>query len=717
VASSPSILILGAGLQGCGIALELARRGHQVSLLDQDLLPFNRASYRNEGKIHLGLIYAADRSFATADLQLRGALCFQRCLDAWCGETAARLPLSTPFDYLVAQDSVVGSDELESHYERVDTAYRNYLNEDRLASYLGRRPQGLFRRSTGPMATWFAADRVQAHFATAELAVDTGALAVAIRAALAADPRITFLPGRTVDSVCRTTNGFEVAGGGAVNCWRLQADQVVNATWQSRIGIDQSMGVTPIPGWLHRLKYGVIARLPDRLWGGPSATMVLGRYGDVVVRPDGTGYLSWYPSGLRGWSHDLRPPAEWGPACRGEADSVELRQIGTDIIRNVESWYPGIGEAVPIQIDAGAIFAYGTTDVDDESSGLHDRARVGVFSIDGYHSVDPGKLTTAPLFALEAADRIEAGLPRRPSVPAPPDRRERLPRVVALMPAYRAEGFIEPVLQSIANQTYTNLELIISDDCSPDGTAEVCERFIASRPNMRLVRQPANLGWVRNVNALFRQAEGDYYFFAFHDDVLEPTYVEKLVHALEANPGAILAYSALHVTDTDGSAAIEDYTAIEGLSDPVARVKCLLRWEDNWWVPNRGLFRAEAPARIGGMKSHWGGEYSADLPWLLHMSVLGPFVRVPEVLCRKRFTERSLSKSWQHHFWNHLGLLVALMREVHLSSLPRSAAAAMHLSMLMCILRAAVRSGHGRISQHLAAYVASAARAQPESRD
>src|SRR5262249_31158387 len=60
------VLILGAGLLGSGVALELARQGHEVTLLDQDARAMNRASLRNEGKIHLGLIYANDASLATA---------------------------------------------------------------------------------------------------------------------------------------------------------------------------------------------------------------------------------------------------------------------------------------------------------------------------------------------------------------------------------------------------------------------------------------------------------------------------------------------------------------------------------------------------------------------------------------------------------------------------------------------------------------------------
>ena len=66
--ASDSIAIIGAGLAGCCAALELARRGHRVTLIEQDGVPMNRASLLNEGKIHLGLIYANDRTMETARL-------------------------------------------------------------------------------------------------------------------------------------------------------------------------------------------------------------------------------------------------------------------------------------------------------------------------------------------------------------------------------------------------------------------------------------------------------------------------------------------------------------------------------------------------------------------------------------------------------------------------------------------------------------------------
>jgi len=111
---------------------------------------------------------------------------------------------------------------------------------------------------------------------------------------------------------------------------------------------------------------------------------------------------------MKGWSHDVAPPASWDAPCRGELPEAEAAWVAKEIIDSLAKWYPPIRDAEPILVDAGAIVAYGKTDVDDNDSKLHDRPCIGVFSSEGYHSVDPGKLTTAPLFAKQAAERVLA---------------------------------------------------------------------------------------------------------------------------------------------------------------------------------------------------------------------------------------------------------------------------------------------------------------------
>ena len=401
-----AVTVIGAGMQGACTALELARRGHEVTLLDRDPLAINRASLRNEGKIHLGLVYAADTTMATAHLQLDGAVSFWPLLRRWIDCDVAELEVSTRFHYLVARDSLLAPGQLEHHYERLEAYYRRTIAGRADLDYLGSRPEQLFRRlDPTELNRHYDDETVIAGFATVERSVSTDRLATLLRSAIRDSGRIEFLGAHEVTDLSRCGNGFRIAGANGGRSFALRSDQVVNAAWDGRLALDEQMGLRH-SGWVHRLKYRVIVRLP-RHESLPSVTMVLGRYGDVVVRPDETFYLSWYPSAMRGWTHDLRPPENWQGPCSGNVSREDFETIAGETIHAIGQWYPALAEAVPECVDAGVIVANGFTDVDDPGSGLHARSRVGVTSLGGYHSLDAGKLTTAPLFAVKTAGHVD----------------------------------------------------------------------------------------------------------------------------------------------------------------------------------------------------------------------------------------------------------------------------------------------------------------------
>jgi glycosyltransferase involved in cell wall biosynthesis len=221
-----------------------------------------------------------------------------------------------------------------------------------------------------------------------------------------------------------------------------------------------------------------------------------------------------------------------------------------------------------------------------------------------------------------------------------------IPRVSAILPAYNGEAFVGETLASLEAQTWHNLEIVIGDDASSDATPDILRAFAERRANVQLVLRERNLGWIGNTNDLMSRATGAFMFFAFHDDLVEPTYVERLARALMDDPGAVLAYSDMEQREPDGEAVILRWTALEGLG-PLRRVQRMAERTRTWHVPNRGLFRSSAFRRIGGLKRHEQGEFAADLPWLTHMASLGRFVRVPEILCRKRYMAQSLTKVWR----------------------------------------------------------------------
>src|SRR3979409_1804209 len=104
------IAVLGAGLQGACVALELAARGQQVDLFDKNAMPMTQASLMNEGKIHLGYYYANDPSLKTARLVIEGALSFAPLLRRWLGNDIDCVPKSKPYVFAVHRDGLLGVD-------------------------------------------------------------------------------------------------------------------------------------------------------------------------------------------------------------------------------------------------------------------------------------------------------------------------------------------------------------------------------------------------------------------------------------------------------------------------------------------------------------------------------------------------------------------------------------------------------------------------------
>jgi glycosyltransferase involved in cell wall biosynthesis len=252
------------------------------------------------------------------------------------------------------------------------------------------------------------------------------------------------------------------------------------------------------------------------------------------------------------------------------------------------------------------------------------------------------------------------------------------------MPAWEAVSFVGPVLESLAAQTYENLEVLISVDLSNDKTAELCEQFAAGRPNFRVIRQAVRLGWIDNCRTLIRLAEGEYLFFAFHDDPLKPAYVGRLVEALERNPGAVVAFS-----DMISDRGIETYCELEGLADRVVRARRVLLPQDNWWVPVRGLVRTQVAKSVDGPRRHRAGEFGGDWPWMMSLALRGEFIRVPEPLVVKNRSPRGLNAKLirSASSWKRLSVALACLGEIRRAGLPFRAVVRLHVEGLLRFFR------------------------------
>jgi glycine/D-amino acid oxidase-like deaminating enzyme len=398
------VAVLGGGLQGCCIALALAERAH-VTLYDRNGLLLSRAAVANEGKIHLGYMYAGDPSLATARMMMQGALAFAPFFSRHLALPPDAMAVSEPAVYLVHRDSQRSADEI-AHYLATVHALVREAAAGRARAYFGLDLGVALRRWASPERdAEFNPAAVRAAFSTPEVAIDPAELAQTLRNRIAAEPRIEVRLDRTVVSVATQGQRLCVCSEGPAGDAQDAYDHVVNALWDGRLAIDGTLGLRPGRPWLHRLKYGLSFRREGK---GPwrSATVILGPFGEIVSYAGGLTYLTWYPECLQGVSRDLAPP-RWDTY---PAEPLRSRVL-TGTLAALSEIMPSL-RAIDAQalsgvcVKGGAIVAWGKTDIDDPASELHRRFEIGITTTGRFHSVDPGKLTMAPYFAALCADRI-----------------------------------------------------------------------------------------------------------------------------------------------------------------------------------------------------------------------------------------------------------------------------------------------------------------------
>lgn len=398
------IAVLGAGLTGSLAALELAESGHDVVLYDRCAQPFSGASLGCEGKIHLGYVYALDRSLRTARMMIRGAFGFRPLVERWTGSALFDTHLSAPFLYAVPADSMMSPDAIRNHFHGVRGIILDQSRDAGSAANCGEWSE----LSCREMGAIFDPSQVATAFRTQEQAIDTTALAPAIRKALASAPRLTLCMRTTITGVAEDGNKLTVTGHTGDGALVERFDSVVNALWEHRVHIDATFGLHYNRPLMHRYKLGLFTRDRNVIRHTPNVTFLIGSYGDSVAFRDNA-YLSWYPVGLISQETALRPAIQ-----DFEVNEDLSARIIAETLQNLRRLMPGgaqgfTGDPAVWTLKGGFVTAWGDTGITDCNSELHERHAVGVHSMGRYHSIDTGKLTLSPVFAAEACARINNG--------------------------------------------------------------------------------------------------------------------------------------------------------------------------------------------------------------------------------------------------------------------------------------------------------------------
>lgn len=386
------IAVVGGGILGGSVALLLARNGFEVDLFEAESRLMSGASSANEGKVHLGQVYALGDA-ETLDLMLRGAGAFAPLVERALGRKLDWTELcSDDFRYVVMQGSLVSAGQLAERYRSCNERLKFLFGRGGMDHYLGRP----LDRVTETEPTDFDG---QLAFRSFERSVDPLRLAALYEEAIHSNSAIRVHlstavaglypegPGVAVDVSNKTRRSDPHTYLAAVNC-----------SWHQQHRLHP-----PDSNSTRRLNYRVKAAV--RLRGGDrarSVTLVQGPYGDVVGHRDYT-FASWYPE-ARIWHELSEVPSE------GALEALTRSQLDEQVMQRQLSALsdlgilPGWSHAAPI---GGMVLGDGGEDIDKRHSQLHSRARFGVRTSGRVFTPLNFKWSTAPLAAFQAVREME----------------------------------------------------------------------------------------------------------------------------------------------------------------------------------------------------------------------------------------------------------------------------------------------------------------------
>lgn len=147
------------------------------------------------------------------------------------------------------------------------------------------------------------------------------------------------------------------------------------------------------------------------------------------------------------------------------------------------------------------------------------------------------------------------------------------PRVTIGMPTYnRRDGYFPQALASALAQDFADLEVLVCDNASTDGTSEYVAGLDDER--LRYLRHEVNIGANANFNSCLEHASGDYFLLLHDDDLVDPDFVSRCLAALGDGPDVGLVRTGSRVIDADGEVLAVNHTNTAGLDG----AEVLLRW-------------------------------------------------------------------------------------------------------------------------------------------
>jgi glycosyltransferase involved in cell wall biosynthesis len=213
------------------------------------------------------------------------------------------------------------------------------------------------------------------------------------------------------------------------------------------------------------------------------------------------------------------------------------------------------------------------------------------------------------------------------------------PLVTIGLPVYNSETYLRQSLDSLLAQTYANFVLIISDNASTDGTADICDGYVRVDSRIRYHRNSENIGLPRNFNQIAKLTETKYLKWSTSDDYWGPTFVEKALNVMEQDPNIIVCYPKTTLIDKNGEnpRPYEDNLHLMQ-DDPTERFR---EFYSRIGLVNAtlGLIRVSLLRQTHLYPNHVG----SDISLLAEMTLFGKFYELPDRLFFRRFHPKASS--------------------------------------------------------------------------
>ena len=198
--------------------------------------------------------------------------------------------------------------------------------------------------------------------------------------------------------------------------------------------------------------------------------------------------------------------------------------------------------------------------------------------------------------------------------------------VSVVVASYNHAEYLEQRMDSLINQTYQNIEILVIDDCSTDNSVEVLRKY-QTHPKVRLIIREKNGGWVAVSNQGVAMSLGEFIIFANCDDSCKPQMIERLVTAMYENPSAGISFCRSFMIDEDGKLIGDDFLGREKTFKIRCNTDALLNQNEmsrfllhSCVIPNlsAALFRRESYKTAGGLTS----AYRVCSDWALFFKVV-----------------------------------------------------------------------------------------------